>query len=150
MLLGFYTQLADALGARKAITEDFFLEELRAFLAKGKCIIFVFSHISHIIAFSGHSSKVIESTLDVLMKMLEKDEQTRRLSLTCLREVTSHREFLPRSRKSISQNLLGPWRDQIALQKILPRLKDDDVELQRLAILTIEQTMGLGRLLPIL
>ena len=44
--------------------------------------------------------------------------------------------------------MLEAWREKINLEKILPRLKDDDVQQQRLAILTIEQSMRLGRLPP--
>ena len=150
MLLRFYQQLADALEARNPITEEFFIRELRAFLAQSQYMIFYRYFISYTNAPLEHASGVVETTLDELMRMLDKDKETRRLSLTCLRELPPHGEFLSQNLISVSQCLLETWREKIDLEKILPRLKDDDVQQQRLAILTIEQSTRLGRLPPTL
>ena len=152
MLLRFYKQLADALEARNPITEELFIRELRAFLAQSQYMIFYRYFISYTNAPLEHASGVVEATLDELMRMLDKDKdkETRRLSLTCLRELPPHGEFLSQNLISVSQCLLETWREKIDLEKILPRLKDDDVQQQRLAILTIEQSTRLGRLPPTL
>lgn len=152
MLLRFYKQLADALEARNPITEELFIRELRAFLAQSQYMIFYRYFISYTNAPLEHASGVVEATLDELMRMLDKDKdkETRRLSLTCLRELPPHGEFLSQNLISVSQCLLDTWREKIDLEKILPRLKDDDVQQQRLAILTIEQSTRLGRLPPTL
>ena len=145
--MGFYDQLADALEARKAITEDFFIDKLRDFVDQSQYLILYRSCILYSNASPDNTQHVVDTTLGDLMRMLD-NEGTRRLSLTCLRELPPHGEFLSQNLISVSQSPLEAWREKINLGKILPRLKDDDVQQQRLAILTIEQSMRLGRLPP--
>ena len=142
-----YDQLADVLEARKPITEDFFIDKLRHFVDNSQYLILYRSCILYTNASQDNTQEVVDTTLGDLMGMLD-NEGTRRLSLTCLRELPPHGEFLSQNLISISQGLLEAWREKINLEKILPRLKDDDVQQHRLAILTIEQSMRLGRLPP--
>ena len=143
----FYDQLADALEARKPITEDFFIDQLRDFVDHSQYLILYRSCILYTNASPDNTQEVVDTTLDDLMRMLD-NEGTRRLSLTCLRKLPPHSEFLSQNLISISQGLLEAWWEKINVEKILPRLKDDDVQQQRLVILTIEQSVRLGRPTP--
>ena len=143
----FYGHLADVLEARETITEDFFINKLRDIVDHSQYLILYCSCILYTNPSPDNTQEVADTTLGDLMGMLD-NEGTRRLSLICLRELPPRGEFLSQNFIFISQGLLEEWWKKINLEKILPRLKDDDVQQQRLAILTIEQSMRLGMLPP--
>ena len=99
--MGFYGQLADALKARKPITEDFFIDRLRDFVDRGQYLILYRSCISYTNASPDNTQEVVDTTLGNLMRMLD-NKETRRLSLTCLRELPPHSEFLSQNLISVS------------------------------------------------
>lgn len=101
MLMRFYDQLADALEARKPITEDFFIDKLRDFVDHSQYLILYRSCILYTDASPDNTQEVVDTTLGDLMRMLD-NEETRRLSLTCLRELPPHGEFLSLNLISVS------------------------------------------------
>lgn len=97
----FYDQLADALEARKPITEDFFIDKLRDFVDQSQYLLLYRSCILYTNASPDNTQEVVDTTLGDLMRMLD-NEETRRLSLTCLRELPPHGEFLSQNLISVS------------------------------------------------
>ena len=97
----FYDQLADALETRKPITEDFFIDKLRDFVDQSQYLLWYRSCILYTNASSDNTQEVVDTTLGDLMRMLD-NEETRRLSLTCLRELPPRGEFLSRNLISVS------------------------------------------------
>ena len=95
MLLGFYAQLADALEARKEITDGVFIDQLRAFLAQGQYIIFYRSRISYTNTFTEHGPEVIDGRIELLGRIADllahtADLEIQRVTFYALRTTLCH------------------------------------------------------------